>query len=605
MAETKITIKPLIDTKTGVFCHLLELGNTKIVVDCGITDDFDYSIYNSVKDTIHAADCILLTSFDLQHMGAVGLFSDSLVFCTIPTAVLGKIMLDELNHLLGEKVLNTFVPKQIKFSQPFKVKDIEITSFNAGYIIGNAIYKIARDLESITVCYNFNHRRENFLDGMAHANIENSNIFMTNTSYLSVTSHSLRARDERILDLVNKSHGKVIFSVSYQRLLELMCILYKHKLTVVSKNGRMFMDRVRSMVEWAGSKAAETVPLLDVSFKKVAELENQKILILVNEIYNEGYLGAVLRRFNEKQNTLVLIDQDVTSIDLGKINIYEYAYREKQLQASDETEEIVSDDDEESEGEHWSREKHTLFVDGVLDRKDNFPHIKRRRQNNEYGEAVTFKFEKKVEETELKAAAQPVVEEIEEKTLVSVGVDPNVSVVSIGLGGISDYTSYKTICEGMSCKTHVIAQDNGENAMFLSSYLSTCKLKVDSYVADGKTTFSTAKPAEKITVTDRVMNQEFYRLLDKSVVHFKARRTGGLLDCVGVCKPIVFGNFDSEAIKKSLIESGFQIQTEDDALLINGEMRIDFNTTGLAIDSGDSNLLIAVRDVLYQHVAII
>jgi len=606
MGENKMAIKPLIDTKTGIFCHLLQVGATRIIIDCGIGNDFDYSVYDSIREIVSRADCILLTSFNLQHMGAVGLFKDSRVFCTIPTAVLGKIMLDELHGTLGTKVLNTFSPKQIKFSQPFKINDVEITSFNAGYIVGNAIYRIVRNLESVVVCYNFNHRKENFLDGFSHANVENSSIFMTNTRYLSVPSHSLRSRDESIQEIVSKCPGKVIFSVSCQRLVELMCILHNHKMALVSRSGRVFMDRIKSMVEWAGSKAVEIVPQLDVAFHKVEELSNQRIIILVNETHNEGYLGAVVQRFNQQQNTLVLVDQEVASINFAEIKIYEYTYHVKE--AVPEVEEAVvkiDEDEDDDEDEHWSKEKATFFVRGPLGRKDLFPHTKRRRQNNEYGEPVTFRFEKKAEVTEIKASAEPEVEEIEEKVLVGTGVVPELNIMSISLYGISDYTSYKTICEGSNSKMYVIAEDNRDNAQFLCSYFNTCRLDVESYIADTHTSFSIAKPAEKVTVTENVMNLDLHRIGDKSLAHFRAVRTGDVVDYVGGCRPLAFGNFDFKMIKRLLIEGGFQIESDDETIVINNEMRIRFEPNGVLIETSESDLLVAVRSVLYRQVAIV
>lgn len=597
-------IKPLIDTKTGIFCHLLQVGSTRIVIDCGISSDFDYSIYDGVKDIISSADCILLTSFDLSHMGAVGLFKDSRILCTIPTAVLGKILLDELHHMLGNKVLNTFSPRQIKFSQPFRINDVDISSFNAGYIVGNAIYRIVRDLESIAICYNFNHRKESFLDGLSHTNIENSTIFMTNTKYLSVPAHSLKSRDEEILDIVSNCQGKVIFSVSYQRLLELMCILNKHKMTLVSKNGQVFMDRIRSMVVWAGSKAAETVPNLDITFCKVDDLTHQKIIILVNEFYNDGYLGAVIQKFNQKQNMLVLVDQNIEDLDFTQVKIYEYSYTVKTSEL-EITEPIVKDDEDEDENEHWSNEKKTFFVKKLLVWRDLFPRIKRRRQNNEYGEPVVFKFEKKVEESEIGVSVKPDVEEVEERKLVGTGILPELYVVSVQLHGISDYTSYKTICEGTNSKMYVIADDSKENAQFLFSYFKTCRLNVESYIADSQTSFSMAKPAQKIIIAENVMNLDFQNLGDKSLAHFRAERKEAVLDYAGMCNPVVFGSFDFKAIKMLLIESGFQIESKDKIITINNEMKIIVNKNGVSIETSQNDLLVAVRSVLYQQVTII
>ncbi|KAM0681529.1 hypothetical protein GINT2_000042 [Glugoides intestinalis] len=605
MPESRIVLRPLIDTKTGIFCHLLQINNTKIVIDCGITQDFDYSVYDAIREEIEGADCILLTSFDLRHIGAIGLFEKIQIFCTMPTAVLGKIFLDELHATLGGRAKNIFVPKQIKYSQPFKVNDVEITSFNAGYIIGNCMFKIVKDVETIVVGYNFNHRKENFLDGLLHSSIENANIFITNTAYISVPPHNLKNRDEKINELISTCTGTVIFSVSYQRLFELLYILSKHKLTIISKNGRMFVDRVKAMAEWTSSKTADLLTQLEIKFSKISALSDEKIVILVNEFYNEGYLGSVLQKFNREDCTLVLVDHEVTDIDFKTIKIYDYTYKQKQ-QAVDQVEaESMSDEEDEDGEEHWSKDKKVFFVHGILERKNYFQHIKRRRQNNEYGEPVKFKFEKKIEETELKAPKQQEVEEIEERTLLSTGIDPISKICSISLFGISDYISYKTVCESVNMNKIIIVEENESEARFLCSYFRACKLGIESYVSSNAVSFNTANIVQKIKVSEKVMELKFKRLADKSIVCFKAQVYEGVLDCVGPCSTVVVGLVNKEILRKSLIENGFQVETLDNVLVINNKLRIEFANNKLLVISQGVDLIVAIREILYKHILIL
>ncbi len=45
-SKYELTLEPLIPTETGIYCHLLTLDDMKIVIDCGIGQNFDYSVYN-------------------------------------------------------------------------------------------------------------------------------------------------------------------------------------------------------------------------------------------------------------------------------------------------------------------------------------------------------------------------------------------------------------------------------------------------------------------------------------------------------------------------------------------------------------------------------
>ena len=124
-----VKVIPLINPETYVFCHLIEISTTKIIVNWGINNSFEYEMYDSVKDIINSADCIIVTSFHLSHIGAIGLFPDKPVYCSIPTAILGRIQLEEFAEtikLKNKQILFYLKPIQIQFSQPFKVKNVEI-----------------------------------------------------------------------------------------------------------------------------------------------------------------------------------------------------------------------------------------------------------------------------------------------------------------------------------------------------------------------------------------------------------------------------------------------------------------------------------------------
>lgn len=265
----------------------------------------------------------------------------------------------------------------------------------------------------------------------------------------------------------------------------------------------------------------------------------------------------------------------------------------------------MSDEEDEGGEEHWSKEKKVFFVQGTLERKNYFQHIKRRRQNNEYGEPVKFKFEKKIEETELKAPKQQEVEEIEERTLLSTGIDPMIKICSLSMFGISDYVSYKTVCESANTNKIIIVEENEFEAKFLCSYFRACKLGIQSYVSSNEVSFNTANIVQKIKVSEKVMEQKFKKLADKSIVCFKAQVHEGILDCVGQSSTVVLGIINKEILRKSLIENGFQVETFDNVLVINNKLRVEFLKDRLLVESQGVDLIVAIREVLYKHILIL
>lgn len=603
MSQNKIRLRPLIPTSTGIFCHLLTIDETKIVINCGIDKNFDFNIYDNVKNIIETADCILLTSFELSCIGAIGLFKESVIYCSIPTAILGKIILEEANHILGSKFLTNFIPRQVKYSQPFKINDVDIVSFNTGYVVGNSSFRITHGSESISVCYNFNHRKENFLDGLMTSAIENTDIVITNTIYVHTPTHNIKSRNDILQQIISNTSGSVVIAVNYSRFFEILACLYNFKITVVSKNSKMLVERVKSMVEWAGSKATEIIPLFDVEYCKVSEIEDQKLIIVVDDFSNDGYLGSVLEKLNSENNSIVAVYPK--KIEFDKLKIYGFSYTKIEDVEDVITVEIDSEESDENRKYHWSKEKKTFFVNGQLKTKDYFPFIKRRRQNNEYGEKVNFEFSKKVEEVELKPGKVVSEEEIEELFLVKTGLQPNLKVYEIECHGNSDLNSARTVLESLQPSKIIFTNDSVEDSLFLSSYFLFNENSIQSYVCDKEIFFNSLGRIQKALVSEKAMELNKKKLADKNVICFKAIKNDNLIDCIGPSNPIVIGKINSEIIRKSLIELGFQVETSEDKLIVNEALEIKFEENNLSVFSSENNLLVSVREVLYKYICIV
>lgn len=603
MNQKKTELRPLIPTSTGIYCHLLTINNTKIVINCGLSINFNYSIYDDVKEIIEQADCILLTSFDLSCMGAIGLFDNSIIYCSIPTAILGKIILNEMEHYLGNIIHTGFVPRQVKYSQPFKINGLDIVSYNAGNVIGNSAFRITDEFKSISICYNFNHKKENFLDGLLTAGLENSDILILNSSYVTAPPYTLKARDDSLHKAISNTQGTVIIAVKHSRFFELLVSLSNYKIALVSKNSKALVERVKSMVEWAGSKAAEIIPILDVAYCKISELKSQKVVVVVDDFDNDGYLGSVLERFNNENNLLITISPK--KIDFDKLKIYKYLY--KKSIAIEETIPIeqVSEESDEIEKYHWTKERSTFFVLGHLDSKDYFPFIKKRRQNNEYGEKVNFQFAKKIEESELKPNKIIATEETEEIQLIKTGIDPLFKTESIDLYGISDLSSAKTVIEGLNPKNAVFIDQSAENALFLASCMAFNQQGLKSHVCDGEIQFDVTAGTQKSLVSEKVMSLKLKKLRDKNLTSFKANRNEELVDIVGVCQPIAIGIIDADLIKKHLIEMGFQVESIGKKLVVNEKLNLEFMNFSLSMESKDNYLLIAIREMIYKYICIV
>lgn len=600
-----VSLRPLIDSRKGIFCHLLEMDSTRIVVDCGIGEDFDYSIYDPVAEVIGTCDCILLTSFDVSHMGAVGMFPTIPVYCSIPTAVLGRIVLEDYHSRLGNKVLPLFTPKQIKFSQPFRINDVEVSSFNAGYILGNSSFRITKDLHTVVVCYNLNHRREHFLDGFHSGSIEDLDVFVTNSSYARVSPCTIKARDERILRSINRCPGRVVISATYTRLLEIICILHGETILIVSMHGKQFVERAKAMIEWAGPKAGELLSTASVEFGRVSDIDSHRIVVVLNESHPFGYLGTILDRFNSPATTLFLLDCE--DFYPEQLNVYDFTYTHKEPEVLEHQEDTQESEEvlDNAEVEHWSHTRRTVFLRGECCREYMFPRNRKRKQNSPYGEAVKFRFEKKVGGSALKDVMPESIEVIENASLVKTGIIPQFTIQFLSTLGISDSMSCRTIVESLDPRRVVITDDGDGCALYMSTSFSLSKVCIESLVCTRELSLGSGNVVAKATISEKIMDLEFKKLLDKRVSKFVADRRGSFVEMSGDYEKFTVGSVDKQSIKRSLIECGFKVESSDEALVINNSLTIVFEDSGLSIAAKDTGLLVSVREVLYRFVAII
>lgn len=145
---------------------LLELDETKILVDCGLKLG-ETTEYPSL-DKIDAVDAVILTHAHIDHTGALPLLfalkklspNFKGVFCTPPTLALSHIMLRDSLKLqqiewekLGVTPLYTYQDlvealsscKTVNYHSSFDVGDFTITFFESGHVLGSGFLKIESD----------------------------------------------------------------------------------------------------------------------------------------------------------------------------------------------------------------------------------------------------------------------------------------------------------------------------------------------------------------------------------------------------------------------------------------------------------------------------
>jgi cleavage and polyadenylation specificity factor subunit 2 len=209
MAATTALIKvtPMLGGCTeGGVCSLLEVGGSRILLDCGCTSTTTIEeLQNVIKILANdgGVDAVLLSHADLQHMGALpSIFGkDGLgvvpVICTVPVHKFGQMLLYDLylnkemegiDELLTsstqqktfdlddiDSVLNNISVTNVRYSQTINLGDvittmnrnspISVCAYPSGRTIGGSIWSIRHGATEVLYTMDVNLKREILLDG--------------------------------------------------------------------------------------------------------------------------------------------------------------------------------------------------------------------------------------------------------------------------------------------------------------------------------------------------------------------------------------------------------------------------------------------------------
>jgi len=143
---------------------LLESQNSKILIDCGLIQKQEVcSLENFLPFDYDPSeiDAVLITHAHLDHIGRLPkLLKEGFkgyIYSLMPTRDLAKEILLDCQKIIQEncfqfkkdilydkqdveKVISRW--QTVSYYEPFKIKDFEITFFNAGHILGSAFIKI-------------------------------------------------------------------------------------------------------------------------------------------------------------------------------------------------------------------------------------------------------------------------------------------------------------------------------------------------------------------------------------------------------------------------------------------------------------------------------
>lgn len=638
MSSSFVSLTPLIDTETGVYCHLLEIDNTRILVNCGAPCTLDMSMYDAIMPQILSCDAILLTSFSISCIGGLPHILQNnyynKVFSSVPIKVLGKICLDEQLRAMDPHVdMDTDCLEritEIKYSQPTVVNGIEICAYNAGHSIGGCLYRITKGLERIVIGFNINHRKENHLDGVSLASIASPSLCILNSSHVVSENVSVVKRDEMFRSIVEEALDRgrtVVLPVRHSRLLEIALVLNatmarrKERAVCLSYFGKSFVERARSMIEWAGEKMSEMFSEEKVNPFELEHIEfvryynrmpESRVVMVVDEGLCGSGAATLLQRFNDERNVLLLTDprmEESIRRESAGMRYYEFRLVERIVEESDVKKEMVeksveSESDEDGGNSHWSETRYEIWCSGE---SEYFPSVARRRAYNDYGEYVdrslfikTIVPNEEVEES--KVSEESVFEEREE---AGRGMMLRYRIATVDFMGVSDLNSCKTILESLSPKKLVCVGEDRDTGRFFYHTFKYMTWVEEVYNCRSKIILSSDVSMGKVRLGRDFYSLNYQKIGNAFVGKFRGVRTGDVVSYVGDTPEIMVGYVDLNEIKRSLIERNMRVDQDESGLLVEDSVWVRTTSDGISIDGDGTDVFYDVRSVIYKNIAFV
>jgi cleavage and polyadenylation specificity factor subunit 3 len=242
-----MVIKPLgAGSEVGRSCILLEFKGKTILLDCGIHPAYSGMAALPYFDEIDPSmvDLLLVSHFHLDHAAGLPYFMEKTpfkghVFMTHPTKAIYKWLLSDFvkvsnisvdDILFNEQdLLRSFEKIEIMdFHQEIELEGIKFTAYNAGHVLGAAMFLI--EIAGVKILYTGDYSREEDRHLMA-AELPHvvPDVLICESTY-GVQVHEPRAERERrfttlVHDIVKREGRCLIPSFALGRAQELLLIL--------------------------------------------------------------------------------------------------------------------------------------------------------------------------------------------------------------------------------------------------------------------------------------------------------------------------------------------------------------------------------------------
>lgn len=238
--------------EVGKSCVVVTINGKRIMFDCGMHMGYldsrrypDFSLISCSGDFDPAIDCIIITHFHLDHIGALPYFTEVCgykgpIYMTYPTKALGPLMLEDYRRVMvdrrgeeeqfsSENITECFRKViAVDLKQTIQVdEDLQIRAYYAGHVIGAAMFYAAVGDTAIVYTGDYNMTPDRHL-GAAQIDKLHLDLLITESTYATTVRDSKYAREREFLKAVHKciaDGGKVLIPTFALGRAQELCIL--------------------------------------------------------------------------------------------------------------------------------------------------------------------------------------------------------------------------------------------------------------------------------------------------------------------------------------------------------------------------------------------
>ncbi|GJW03284.1 cleavage and polyadenylation specificity factor subunit 3-II [Tanacetum coccineum] len=235
----------------GKSCVVVTINGKKIMFDCGMHMGHqnlqrfpDFSLLSKSGDFDSVLDCIVITHFHLDHIGALPYFTEVCgyngpIYMTYPTKALAPIMLEDFRKVLEDRKENNYFTNEHILSCMKKVtaldlkqtvqvdKDLQIRAYYAGHVLGAAMVYASVGDAAMVYTGDYNMTPDRHL-GAAQIDRLQLDLLITESTYATTYRDSKYVREREFLKAVHKcvaNGGKVLIPTFALGRAQELCIL--------------------------------------------------------------------------------------------------------------------------------------------------------------------------------------------------------------------------------------------------------------------------------------------------------------------------------------------------------------------------------------------